>query len=159
MESWLPIKDFYNYEISDKGRVRNIKTKRILKTNINSRGYIIVCLHQNNKQYVKRVHRLVAEAFYEGNHKDLDVNHIDGDKTNNFIENLEWCTRKENLEHAYRTGLKSLPNKTKVLVIETGKIYDSISECSKAINGDRCQIHRCLIGKERTCKGYHFKQI
>ena len=157
MEKWVPINDFPEYEVSDEGRIRNIKTGRIMKSSVNSRGYSQVCLRSNKQQYTKRVHRLVADAFHDKDRNDLDVNHIDGNKQNNKMSNLEFCSRKENIEHAYRTGLKEEPRKTKVRIIETGEVYDSLVACSKAIGGDRCQIHRCLIGKEKSCKGFHFE--
>lgn len=159
MERWLPVKGFSNYEVSSNGKIRNVKTGRILKTTINDRGYEQVCLHEKNVQSAKRVHRLVADAFFDGDHTGRDVNHIDGNKTNNFIGNLEWCSRKENIAHAYQTGLKEEPTRVKVRVVETGVIYDSLSDCSKALGADRCQIHRCLTGKEKTCKGYHFENV
>ena len=159
MEKWLTCKEFPNYEVSSNGKIRNAKTGRILKTAINQRGYEQVCLHTNNEQSTRRVHRLVADTFFDGNHEGLDVNHIDGNKTNNFIGNLEWCTRQENTKHAFNNGLRQPPRKTKIQVVETGKVFDSIMACSKAINGDRSQIRRCMLGQENTCKGYHFKAV
>lgn len=158
-EKWKKCARRQNYEVSSMGNIRNIKTGRILKTFINHNGYKVVSLHENCIPYSERVHRLVAETFIEGGGPDLDVNHKDGDKQNNNVENLEWCTRKENLEHAYETGLKRRPNKIKIRVIETGEVFDSILECSRVMNCDRNQIHRCLIGKEKTCKGYHFEYV
>lgn len=159
MERWVSINNAPDYEVSDKGRIRNSKTGRIIKTRVNKRGYENVCLHNNGNRITTRVHRIVAENFYDGNHDGYDVNHIDGNKVNNSVDNLEWCTRKENIAHAYRTGLKKEPDKVKVRVVETGEEYDSLVACSRAIGGDRCQIHRCLLGKERTCKGFHFELI
>ena len=156
---WVNVKNLPLYEVSENGDIRNTKTGRILKTNINQRGYETVCLHNKGKQINARVHRIVADSFYDGDHSGYDVNHIDGNKTNNAVNNLEWCTRKENIEHAYKTGLKAEPYKVKVRIVETGEVYDSLVACGKAINADRCQIHRCLIGKEKSCKGYHFETI
>lgn len=159
MERWLPIKDFPCYNISNNGRVRNIKTGRILKTNINSHGYLIVCLRKNNKQYTKSIHRLIADAFYDGNHVGLDVNHIDGNKLNNHLSNLEFCTRQENIQHAFDNGLKKPSRTIKIRVVETGEIYDSIRECGRALNCNQSDICKCLSGKYETCKGYHFEKI
>lgn len=159
MERWLSCKEIPTYEVSSEGRVRNSKTGRLMKTSVNSKGYPQVCLHSACKQYTRPIHRLVADAFYDGDHTGLDVNHIDGNKTNNHISNLEWCTRQENLRHAYDTGLKPPLKRTRVRIIETGEIFNSLTDCSKAINGDRCQIRRCLDGKEKTCRGYHFELV
>lgn len=158
MELWVPIKDFDGYEVSSNGRIKNSKTGRILRTQINSRGYTQVCIRKNNKQYAQRVHRLVANSFYDTDREDLDVNHIDGNKNNNFIGNLELCTRKENIEHALNHDLMK-PKRTRIMIIETGKVYNSISDCSRDIGGDHAQIRRCLNGKEKSCKGYHFKTV
>lgn len=159
MELWIQSKEFPVYEVSSDGRVRNSKTGRIMRTAANSKGYPHVCLHENNVQHTRAVHRLVADAFYDGDHEGLDVNHIDGDKTNNHVYNLEWCTRQQNLQHAYETGLKPPLRRTKVRVVETGKVYGSLTDCAKAIDGDRCQIRRCLDGKEHSCQGYHFELV
>lgn len=159
MELWIKTKELPNYEVSSNGRVRNSKTGRVMKTSVSTRGYVQVCLHDNCTPYMRSVHRLVADAFYDGDHQGLEVNHIDGDKQNNFIGNLEWCTRKENTEHAFKTGLRCAPRKTKIRVIETDRTYDSILECARDINCDRSQIRKCLLGIEKTCKGYHFEHV
>jgi hypothetical protein len=101
MEIWKPVKSAPNYEISNKGSVRNTKTGKILKIAINNNGYHLVCLSHKNKKQTSYIHRLVAEAFVPTN---LDmrtsvVNHIDGNKTNNSIKNLEWTTYAENAYH------------------------------------------------------------
>lgn len=102
-EIWLDIRDHPNYEVSNVGRVRNKKTNRLLKPVINREGgYYRVSL--NGIRYY--IHRLVADAFFDGDHRDMDVNHIDGDRLNNNLSNLEWCTRKENIQHAFINGLR-----------------------------------------------------
>lgn len=102
-EIWLDIRDHPNYEVSNVGRVRNKKTNRLLKPVLNREGgYYRVSL--NGRRYY--IHRLVADAFFDGDHRDMDVNHIDGDRLNNNLSNLEWCTRKENIQHAFINGLR-----------------------------------------------------
>ena len=103
MEKWLTIRNHPDYEVNNLGDVRNKKTNRILKPQLNrTDGYYRVAL--NGKRYY--VHRLVADAFFDGDHDKIDVNHIDGNRLNNKLSNLEWCTRKENIRHAYINGLK-----------------------------------------------------
>lgn len=97
-EVWLPI-DGYKYEISDRGRVRNSTTERVLKLAPFSNCYLGVNLGQGKRHLV---HRLVAKAFVPGYVEGLDVNHKDGDRANNVPTNLEWCTRSENIAHGYR---------------------------------------------------------
>ncbi len=93
---------FDNYEASNLGNVRNKKTKRIRKV-VNSFGYNRLCLCVNGKTFMYFAHRLVAETFIK---KTGDVvNHKDGNKMNNNIGNLEWCSHKENTIHMYRSGI------------------------------------------------------
>lgn len=159
MEVWLIIKDFPDYEISNEGRIRNLKTGRIMKTSLNTRGYENVCLRKNKTQYMKRVHRLVADTFYDGDHELYDVNHIDGDKTNNHIRNLEFCTRSENIIHAFNTGLRRPPRQVKIRVLETGEIYDSIRECARVLGINQSDICACFRGRQHSCGGYHFEKV
>ena len=159
MEEWRQIQKHPNYDASSEGRIRNRKTGRILKTRINDRGYESVCLHDRGEQTSTRVHRLIAETFIDENCEGLDVNHIDGNKTNNHIDNLEFCTRKENVQHAFKNGLNHGTRKKPVRIIETGEEFDSVNECAIAIGADRTQVVQCLHGRCGTCRGYHFEFI
>lgn len=110
MEIWKDVKDFEGlYQISNTGKVRSLKRNntngKILKSAFNYKGYEVVYFSKNNKKYVRKIHRLVAESFIPNlNHKE-QVNHIDGNKANNNVDNLEWCTCRENIIHAYRNNL------------------------------------------------------
>ena len=104
-EIWKTIEDFPGYEISDRGRVRNKKTNSIMIPGISKQGYLHVGLRKNGVRKNVYIHRLVASSFL-GKNDDLVVNHKDGNKSNNSLENLEWCTDSENIKHAYVTGLK-----------------------------------------------------
>lgn len=159
MERWMPSKELDGYELSSAGRIRNSKTGRIIKTNVNEHGYEQVCLRKDKRQVTRRVHRLIADAFYEGDHHGLDVNHIDGNKLNNNIDNLEFCTRGSNIRHAFDTGLKRPSRQIRVRVVETGDVYESIRACGRAIGCDQSMICQCLSGKMRSCNGYHFERI
>ncbi len=107
-EIWRIIKGFEDYEISNTGRVKSHKHGRevILKQRVSHDGYVWYNLCMNGKQYTKRANRLVAEAFVNNPENKPTVNHIDGDKSNNNAENLEWATREEQMQHAYANGLK-----------------------------------------------------
>lgn len=119
LEKWKPVRDFEGlYEVSNFGRVRSLD--RIVKTSRGSRhfhsymlsqtttrkGYYSVLLCKDGKQYTKAVHRLVAIAFIPTKDIGLQVNHIDGNKRNNHVDNLEWCTNSYNQIHAYSNGLR-----------------------------------------------------
>lgn len=100
-----PIKNFPGYFITDDGKVISHKFKqpRVMKTYYQKSGYENVKLCRNNKTYGKRIHRLVAEAFLPNPLNLPEVNHKNHNPKDNRLENLEWCTRKENLYDSYKT--------------------------------------------------------
>lgn len=94
------------YQVSNFGRVKSFhKGERILKPNQLEQGYLLVRLYHSGESRYVLVHRLVAEAFIPNPGGKPEVNHINGDKTDNHVENLEWATRTENVQHAFATGL------------------------------------------------------
>lgn len=110
IEQWRPIKDFHKTEISNLGRVRSVRsTPYVRKLQVHENGYILVRLQQNRRDKLARVHVLVAEAFIGPNPGGLDVNHKDGVKSNNCVENLEYMTRSKNCKHGFRLGLSYTP--------------------------------------------------
>lgn len=114
-EKWKDIKGYEGlYQVSDLGRVRSLdredrlgrfKLGKIKAPCDNGRGYLCVNLKKDSKQKNKSVHRLVAEAFLPNPDNLPEINHKDGNKANNQVSNLEWCTRSENAKHAFKTGL------------------------------------------------------
>ena len=110
-EQWKPIQEFNGeYEVSNLGRVRSMKryygvVGRIMPQTIQRKGYYAVTFWMNNKAYCRKVHRLVIEAFTPNPDNLPCINHIDGNKLNNHVSNLEWCTYQANMQHAVRTGL------------------------------------------------------
>lgn len=165
MERMLHEKDWKKHPkiddiiISDDGDILSYKSgqwKELKKSN-NGSGYLRVGVGHSNPLYI---HRLVAETYLNNDDplNKKEVNHIDGNKQNNNITNLEWCTKSENEKHAYKTGLKDV-KKCPILIIETGQTFESQHECARAINGDQRNISLCINGKRHTHKGYHFKNI
>lgn len=153
------------YEISDQGDVRNRKTGRILNGSINNSGYRTVHIKHSDKP--EFVHRLVAETFVPNDdpfHK-TDVNHKDGNKLNNRVENLEWVSRSDNVKHAYDNGLNRPSgggyNRRRIHVIETNDVYESQEDCAKAIGGSSAGLSLYLSGKRKkdTYKGYHIEPV
>lgn len=110
-EKWLPIKGYEGiYEVSSFGRVKSLVRKWrvreiIRKPVLQTRGYLQVELKKEDNTKVYKVHRLVAQAFLSNVENKKQVNHIDGIKTNNRFENLEWTTQSENMKHASVLGL------------------------------------------------------
>lgn len=153
---WKEIKDFPNYSISDSGEVKNNKTGRILKKALNQDGYAIVQLWNNGKGTMKRVHRLVLETFKPTENTDYEVNHLDRNRTNNNLNNLEWCSNKQNI--SYRDKDDNLNKKAKKIKVEyldgTIEIYNSLTECAKhfdiAVNSVKDYIKKELTSKRKV---------
>ena len=102
MEEWKAVPGYEGlYEVSNKGNVRNVRRNKLLRLQKNQ-GYIKVWLYKNGIVTGLRVHRLVAQAFIPNPDNLLEVNHKDEDKTNNSVDNLEWCTRKYNVNYGTR---------------------------------------------------------
>jgi hypothetical protein len=159
-EYWSIIPEAPMYEIDNRGRVRNRETEKFLTAYPNTRGYPKVSMRVDGHSITRSVHGLVARAFLSGGDNDLEPNHIDGDKLNNAVENLEWTTHRENMLHASRTGLfknhrghSHIP----VRIIETGEYFESIEACARAINGLGSCICQCIQGRQRAHKGYTFE--
>lgn len=171
MESWDKYPCNQNYVVSNTGRVRrehSVKDKIPQERN----GYLSVDLYSDGKRKTKSVHRLVAETFLPNPDNKPEVNHIDGNKYNNDVSNLEWVSSKENCRHAWDNGLikpsygmrgKKNPNagrKSKpIRIVETGEIFEDLKSCEAAIDGNNRHINDCLRGRQRTHRGYHFEYV
>ena len=161
-EIWKDVDGFPGYKVSSFGNARcyrnfsgNITNKyRTLKPILNKDDYFYVDLYTiERKQVHKRIHRLVADTFL-GVNPNLVVNHIDGNKHNNKLSNLEWVTSEENSRLAAKIGLyKTRP----VKIVETGETFDSIRKCAKELNVHPSNINQAISGKIGSVKGLHFE--
>lgn len=116
--NWKQIAEFPNYEVSDTGLVRN-KANKILKFFKQNSGYLVATLTNEELKGAKRtVHRLVAKAFIENPEGLPEVNHKDGNNLNNEVNNLEWCSKRQNVRHAIDTGLTVYNNPTQGLKLK-----------------------------------------
>lgn len=164
MKEYRDIKGYEGkYQVSNDGEVialnfHNQKFSKVLNQDFDkyTDGYKRVTLYKNGKRKRYSVHRLVCEAFIPNPENKPYVNHIDSNRTNNKISNLEWCTPLENTKHAKTNSFDYRKRFKKVKVIETGVIYNSISECSRILGIERANIHICLKNPERTAKKLHF---
>jgi len=109
-ETWVVISEFPNYYIDRKGNVYSTHTKNLLSQHPDLKGYTLVYMHRDGKQWGRYTHRLVSEAFIPNPEDKKFVNHIDGNPRNNVLENLEWVTASENAIHAISTGLRHTRN-------------------------------------------------
>lgn len=159
MEEWRVIEEFPDYEISNQGRVWSHKVGRVIIPG-NVRGYLQVHLSNLNRVRHPLVHQLVAEAFL-GEAFGLYVNHLDGNKSNNHVRNLEWTTRSQNMRHARDSSFMKSPGSLprSVRVIETGEEFPSIKECARVIGGSKSGVSSCLQGRQRSHKGYRFEFV
>lgn len=145
-------------KVSNKGNVISCKrgAPYPLKGSRNNRGYRQVGAGYHGSTQL--VHRMVAETWIPNPNNYEEVNHINGNKDDNRAENLEWVTPSENIRHAYRTGLKKVEG-TPIRIVETGEIFESISECARRIGGYQPSISACLAGRQSTHLGYHFEYV
>lgn len=159
---WKKIESHPNYSISDGGIVRNDRTGIYIKPVPTENGYLRVGLNKR----LCRVHRLVAEAFIPNPTGLSQVNHIDGNKLNNHVDNLEWCTPKQNIHHAYEHGLSTvnyqgIREKTPVLQISLdGKVvreFESIISAYRELGYDTSCISKVCKGKQKTAYGYKWQ--
>lgn len=173
MEIWKDIKGYEGYyQVSNQGRVKSLNRtvsknynprrirERILKVRPDKDGYLCVTLSVDNVKKGFPVHRLVAMTFIPNPENKRTVNHIDGDKTNNCVENLEWATDLEQTVHGIRLGIIN-PHHTKNrrrrrVIRGDGIIYDSIKEAAEKNNLFTSNIIVCCQGKVNSIGGYHW---
>ena len=162
-EIWKDVKNYEGlYQISNLGRVKSLISKnKILKPSKNKRGYMIVALSKN--KIIKRygVHQIVANNFIKNEYNKMQVNHIDGNKQNNCVENLEWCNCQENMLHAYKNKLtngKRIPVMQLDLDGNLIKIWNSQIEASRKLNISSVAISRCCNGITKTAGKYIWKK-
>lgn len=145
------------YTVDIFGNITKVCNRKVMSQHKSNSGYMRVILSKNKKRTNYSVHRLVAEAFIPNPLNKNQVNHIDGDKTNNVVWNLEWTTSKDNNIHAVKIGHNT--KAIRVRIIETGVVYPSIRDCAKAINGHETNILQCLRGNYKYHKGFHFERV
>ena len=175
MEIWKDIKGYEGlYQVSNKGHVKSLNYRRtgkegILKGRLDKDGYLRVGLCKNKKQKPFYIHRLVAKAFLPNPNNLPEVNHIDENKENNHVENLEWCDRKYNNNYGSRNERASVSMKGKkhklkkqILCIETGEIFDTSQDVINIMfngKGSQSNIRNHLNGQRKSAYGYHFVYI
>jgi hypothetical protein len=162
-EEWMPIKDYEGlYEVSNFGRVKSLcagkwKSTTLRKPQPTRNGYMAVTLKKSGKVRSITVHRLVAIAFLDNSDGLREVNHKDEDKTNNCVDNLEWCTRKynQNYNERYKIYYKPVIQLTKD-GMEVGR-YESLKAAQKSTGIPSSYISGVLRGRRRTTGGFRWQ--
>lgn len=156
IEIWKDIEGFEGlYQVSNLGRVKS--NRGILHPNTNTYGYKHVTLSKYGIRTTTPIHTLVADAFLDNPYEKPEVNHIDGNKENNSVSNLEWVTRTENNRHAIATHLRKCK---KILLLDADnnivKEFNNRMEIGSFLGRSVCQdlITRCCNGKRKTAYGY-----
>lgn len=153
------MKDIKGYEglyaITSCGKVWSYRTKKFLKLQKTHNGYYFVKLSHNGERTYPRVHRLVAEAYLPNDDNLPQVNHKDEIKTHNWINNLEWCTAKDNCNYGERNTKIS----KKVLCVETGEIFNSTQEAADWAGLKVSSLYSYFNRKNKTAGGYHWQRV
>lgn len=170
LESWKFIKEYggNRYKVSSFGRIMSVRKKgcMIMKPGLGTNGYLQLKLGNDHKEY--RIHRLVAEAFIPNPEEKEEVNHIDGIKTNNHVDNLEWTTRSENALHSYNVlkakkffGKEHWMSK-KLQQIKNGNViaeFYGTNEAERKTGICAANICECCNGKRKTAGGFQWKYV
>ena len=152
------------YQVSSLGRVKNVRTDRIMKACEDKNGYLIIRLSLKGKSKAQKVHRLVCLTFLPNPENKPEVNHTNGIKSDNSLLNLEWATRSENNKHAYDTGLNNVKRKYKQIkginlqtlqevVFESRLAAEQFTNCSAKNITFICQ------GKRKSFKNWTFQYL
>ena len=185
-EIWKDIPDYEGlYQVSNLGRVRSLKyhmsdTVHILKPSKNTQGYYQIHLSKNGNSKIRRVHKLVCQSFIPNPDNLPQVNHKNEDKTDNRVENLEWCTAKYNSNYGTRNSrvkearkglhfseewkkkISKALSKTVFQYTKDGllvKIYSSTREASRITGVKQASISECCRGNYKTAGGYIWKYV
>lgn len=176
MEIWKDVKGYEGlYQVSNFGNVASLNyrckgKKHNLSQSIAKVGYPVVVLCNGKSQIMHYVHRLVADAFLLNPDGKREVNHIDGNKKNNHVENLEWCTPSENMRHAHKIGLNNIKNaylasaiKRRIPVVQMDLDGNDIctfmtsAKAAKAVHAGHSTILQCARGMRETAGGFKWR--
>ena len=176
-EIWKDIEGYDGrYQVSNRGRIKSLPhvqknryskyttKEKILAPRFDGDGYCCAALYTGGKREDRRVHRIVAETFIPNPEGKAFINHKDGVKTNNSVENLEWCTAAENAQHAFRTGLnrgyRGQENKISRKICQLtldGKFlrfWHGVREIKRELNISYQNVEACLKGRRANAGGY-----
>ena len=162
VETFVKVVGFENYEVSNLGKVRNIKSGKVLKPHLNHKGYLKHHLSKNNKLKELFLHRIIATAFIDNPEGKPCVNHIDENKLNNDLSNLEWCTVRENLIHGTRTKRVAEKLSKKVIQLDLNdnilNVFKSMRQAERETGIDATSISACCNGKRKSAGRFKWRK-
>lgn len=165
MEIWKDIEGFNGrYQISNLGRVKslnynNTKQEKILVNSLSNRGYYRVSLSLEGQVKQYNVHRLVAEAFIPNPNQLPFINHIDENRTNNNVDNLEWCSVQYNNTYGTALDKRRISQNKPVRCIETQQVFESAKQAGLLLDINPSSISKCCRGQRKTCNNLHWEFV
>lgn len=161
-ENWVEVAGYPNYAVSNWGRVVNVKTDQLLQERDNGRGYLRVALCREGETRDFYVQQLVANAFFDAFDPGEQIEWVNGDTTNNSLDNLRLKKRSRQMlidsdeRYEYREDPDRMRG-VKVRVVETGQVFRTARDCARHINGNYSSIYKCLRGDRRQHMGLTFE--
>ena len=145
------------YAATEDGRIFSYRSKRFLKPRLNKKGYCRVQLYKNGKGKDFYIHRLIAATYLDNPENLSQVNHKDEDKSNNSVQNLEFCDAKYNNNYGTGKERSAKSRRKKIFCVETNQIFASETEAAIKNNVSKASINKALKGIYRTSAGFHWR--
>lgn len=158
---WRNIRGYNgDYKVNSSGEIFSTKTMVTLSPYLGKDGYMRAVLYKNKRRTVRYVHRVVAEAFLKKKKGFSEVNHKNGNKADNSVDNLEWTTRSQNIKHAIYSLKRKIGRRPQAIrCVETNELFESQMSAAREKNVSQSLISESLHNRNRTAGGYHWELL